>query len=311
MRRRALVMLVALYFPLLALAQGGRVVEDDEAAIQHVVQLYMSGDTADLRKAFYPSANLYTATDEGALRIIPLDQFLANVAKGAAAGAARPKMSIAFSDRAGNSAVVKLTEISNAAKVTDYFSLVRSSAGWKIVSKTFTVDRKPATSTAAAPANAQAPDQNPCEKSEVRAFDFMVGDWVSSTSELMTDVGAHGTGVNHIEKVLGGCVLLQHRREEREGKELFDAYAIFGFDETSSRMRLFVVDDGHAQVYDGIWENGGWAFYRERTSDTGQIWLIRVRYAPEGRGFKQTAELSKNRGKTWETASVASYKPKP
>jgi hypothetical protein len=207
--------------------------------------------------------------------------------------------------------VVKLTEISDAATVTDYFSLVRSNAGWKVVSKTFDVGRRFETSSAAAPNSAHTPDQNHCENTDIRAFDFMVGDWISSTSELRMDVGAHGTGVNHIERVLGGCVLLQHRQEERDGKQLFDSYAIFAFDATRSQMRLFIVDDGHAQVYDAIWENGGWAFYRERTSDAGEIWLLRVKYVPSAGGFTQTAELSKNRGKTWEKASVATYEPKP
>jgi hypothetical protein len=306
-----LVITLRVQFPFVIAAQvhGG---EDAETtAIRRVVDLYMSADAEKIRSAFYPVANLYTSTAQTDLRIIPLEQFLANVAKGAASGAARPKISIDFIDRAGNTAVVKLTELSDAATVTDYFSLVRSNAGWKVVSKTFDVGRRVETSSTAPPKNEHAPDQNHCENSDIRAFDFMVGDWISSTSELMIDVGAHGEGVNHIEKVLGGCVLLQHRQEARDGKQLFDAYAIFAFDATRSEMRLFIVDDGHAQVYEGIWENGGWAFYRERTSDTGEIWLLRVRYVPIGKGITQTVELSKNRGKTWEKASMTTYEPKP
>jgi putative lumazine-binding protein len=61
-----------------------------------------------------------------------LEQFLANVAKGATSGASRPKISVDFIDRAGNAAVVKLTELFDAATVTDYFSLVRSDTGWKL-----------------------------------------------------------------------------------------------------------------------------------------------------------------------------------
>jgi hypothetical protein len=38
--------------------------------------------------------------------------------------------------------------------------------------------------------------------------------------------------------------------------------------------------------------------------------LLRARYALADRGFTQTAELSKNRGKTWEKASVTIYGPK-
>jgi len=314
LRHAPLVLLVATLlaqYPLSTAAQGLDAGDSETASIRRAVELYMSGDPGKIRSAFYPAANLYTARAETDLQIISLEQFLANVAKGAASGAPRPKSSIDFIDRIGNAAGVRLTETSDAAKVTDYFSLVHSSAGWKVVSKTFDVDRGKQTSSAATVNNAQTPEQNSCEGSEVRAFDFMVGDWISSTSELMTDVGSHGTGVNHIEKVLGGCVLLQRRQEERNGKRLFDAYCIFAFDAARSQMRLFVVDNGHAQVYDGIWENGGWAFCRERTSDSGEVWLLRVRYAPGAKGFTQTAELSKNRGKTWEKASVTSYEPKP
>jgi hypothetical protein len=314
MRRLLLASMVLLgaalaQFSFVAKAQGLHVDDPDIKAIRDVVELYISGDADKIRSAFYPIANLYTANAKINLWVIPLEQFLANVAKGAASGERRPKISVDFIDKAGDAAVVRLTETSEATKVTDYLSLVHSSAGWKVVSKNFDVAVK-TESSSVAPKNAQAADHNSCESVEVRTFDFMIGDWASSTSELLAGSGAHGAGVNHIEKALGGCVLLQHRQEERNGKQLFDAYAIFAFDAARSQMRLFVVDDGHAQVYDGIWESGGWAFYRERTSDTGEIWLLRVRYALADRGFTQTAELSKNRGKTWEKASVTIYEPK-
>jgi hypothetical protein len=213
-------------FPFVVAAQTHGAEDAETTAIRRVVDLYMSTDAEKIRSALYPVANLYSGNAQTDLRVIPLEQFLANVAKGAASGAARPKISVDFIDRAGNAAVVKLTELFDAATVTDYFSLVRSNTGWKVVSKSFDVGRRSETSSTAAPNNAHTLDQNHCKSTEVRAFDFMVGDWMSSTSELMTDVGAHGTGVNHIEKVLGRCVLLQHRQEEREGKQLFDAYAI-------------------------------------------------------------------------------------
>jgi hypothetical protein len=162
-------------------------------------------------------------------------------------------------------------------------------------------DFMPALRTVSAPPGA-------CSTGEIHALDFLIGDWESATSDLVNDAGTHGHGRNHIEPLLGGCAIMQHRSEESDGKKLFDSYVIWAFDNAQNRIREFVIDDNqHAQVYEGMWEDGAWVFYRDRISDDGNVWMLRVRYAKSANGFTQTADLTKNRGKTWEKATTTSY----
>src|SRR5579863_2044374 len=258
--------------------------EDPEtAAIRSVVQAYISPDPAKVGTAFYPSANLYMASDQGDLRIIPLSQFLENIAKGAAAGEQRPVTSIDFIDRVGTAAIVRITEISGTARVTDYFSLVRNSSGWRIVNKTFNVAHK-TEATASSNGTGQSSPTSPCPSNEMAALSFLAGYW--STSESPASPDGVVTGTSRTEKILNGCAIWEHRCVEQKGKELFDAHVVWGYDVTTKKMLLFYVDDGsHTQLYEGRRENGGWAFYRERPGDGGQTILIRVTYAQKGKGF--------------------------
>jgi len=282
--------------------------QDEHDAIRHVAQLYMMFDQQHLREAFYTASNLYLATEQGELRIIPFSQFLENVAKGAASGRPVPKMSIDLIDHEGSAAVVKITEHSDDATVTDYLSLIRGKEGWKVVSKTFYVEHHPP-SGAASSTGTQAQPQNSCANSEVNAFAYMAGDWV--TSESPVAAGGPTTGKSTAEVILDGCAVWEHRYVEQNGKELFDAHVVWGYDSTTKRMLLFYVDDrSHTQLYEGRHEDGAWAFYRERPDSDGKILLIRVKYAKKGQGYTQTVERSKDHGATWEPGSVVSYEPK-
>jgi hypothetical protein len=300
-------------------------VTDDEAAIRRVAELYMSFEPEKLREGFYPSSNLYVAGPQGELRVIPFDKFLENVQKGEVSGRAKPKSAIDFIDRSGTAAVVKITEHSADATVVDYLSLVRSSEGWKVVAKIFYVDRTPqaaapgasgASAGSGAAANSRAtstssPPENPCGAgAEIRAFDYMLGDW--TTSDSPAPAGGTAFGASHTEKILGGCAIREHRHIEQAGKTLFNADVIWGFDVTTKRMLLYYVDDGsRTQLYEGRRENGRWEFYRDRPDKDGTIVTIRVSYAQAGNGFTQTVHRSKDHGATWEPGqSVTTYNPK-
>ena len=291
----------------IAVAQSGKSEDSETLAIRNALQLYTSTDPAKVKDAFYPSANLYAASEQGELRIIPLEQFLANVAKGAASGQARPAGAVDFIDRVGNAATARMTETSSAVRITDYFSLVRGSAGWRVVSKTFNVER--IADAAGATPKAEAGNDS-CPSNEVRAFDYMIGEW--TTSDPNTPTGVPSSGSSRTEKILGGCVILEHRYVEQKGKKLFDAKVAWGYDSTTNRMLVFYYDDqAHAQVYEGRRENGGWAFYRERPDPDGKMVQIRLTYVPKGKGFDQIVERSRDQGKTWAPPSATSYSPKP
>jgi hypothetical protein len=295
--------------PLFAAAQAPQADEKENAEIRAVIQTYISPDPTKVATAFHPAANLFMSGEQNEIRVIPLSQFLENVAKSAAAGQVRPLASIDFIDRVGNAATARITEISSSARVTDYFSLVRGSASWKIVSKTFNVERNLQAQSPPAASAGHAPGQNLCPSTEIRAFDFLAGDW--TTSESPTSNAAPATGFSRTEKILNGCAIWEHRYVERQGKELFDAHVIWGYDITTKRMLLFYVDDAsHTQLYEGRQESGSWAFYRERPDADGQPILIQVTYKPTSKGFTQTVKRSKDHGKTWDAGSVVTYEPK-
>jgi hypothetical protein len=309
MRIRLVAAVLATQFALLAAGQDSNAENRETVAIRNSIKLYMSPDPARVKEAFYESANLYTEDGKGGLRIIPLEQFLANLAKGAASGQARPTMTIDFIDYSGNAATAKVTEISDAARITDYFSLVRDTTDWKVVSKTFNVEPKTEANTSAQ-GSTHVSAAALCPSSELQVLKFLAGNWSTSESPVPSD-GAI-TGTSRTEQILNGCALWEHRVAEQKGKELFDAHVVWGYDVATKKMLLFYVDDGsHTQVYEGRREGGGWAFYRERPADGGQTVLIRVTYAQKGKGFTQTVERSKDHGHNWEVASVTSYEPKP
>jgi hypothetical protein len=129
MRKQLLVALLASQLSLLAAGQGGHAEDKDTGGIRSALELYISPDPAKVREAFYQTADLYSVSDKGELRIIPLEQFLGNIAKGVAAGQPRPTMSIDFIDHVGSAATARVTEVSDVARVTDYFSLVRNATG--------------------------------------------------------------------------------------------------------------------------------------------------------------------------------------
>jgi hypothetical protein len=307
MRRLTLAFLLVTQFTLAAAGQG-RAEDQESIAIRSAIELYMSPDPARVKEAFYPSANLYSEDGKGGLRIIPLEQFLANLAKGVASGQSRPTMTIDFIDHTGSAAAVRVTEISDVARVTEYFSLIRDATSWKIVSKTFNVEHKTEANGSSAGIT-QPSAAPPCPSNELRALDFLAGNW--STTESPVSPGGPVTGTSRTEKILSGCALWEHRFVEQKGKELFDAHVVLGHDVTTKKMLLFYVDDSsHTQVYEGRFEGGEWAFYRERPGEGGQTILIRVTYAQKGKGFAQTVERSKDHGHSWEVVSVTSYVPR-
>lgn len=321
MRKLALSAIVATIFIPAVAAQGTaraqspatagnqkRQADDEHLAIRRVAQLYMTFDQANLGEAFYPTANLYLATEQGELRTIPFSQFLENVAKGAASGRRVPKMSIDLVDQEGSAAIAKITEYSDDATVTDYLSLIRGSGGWKIVSKTFYVDHTVQSGSSSSSTTTKTASQSPCISSPVSAFAYMAGDWITSESSLA--VGA-AKGTSHTEATLDGCVIWEHRYMEQDGKALFYGDALWGYDSTTKRMLLFYIDNrAHMQVYEGRSENGGWAFYRERPDPHGKLILIRIKYAQKSSGFTQSVERSSDHGATWGVPSVVSYEPK-
>jgi hypothetical protein len=274
--------------------------EDSEVkAVRHVAELYISGDPANLTEAFYPSSNLFTTDNKDALRAIPFSEYLDRVKKNAGAARADRKATINSIDRTGNSAIAKITTLTPDSKITDYLSMLRLNGQWRIVSKTFVVQRR--TQASASGGACSTPDHS--------RFDLMIGAW--NTSDPARGAFPSSEGNSTVETILNGCVVHEHRHITQLGKALFDGDAYWGFDSTTKRWLLFYIDDqSHAQLYEGREDAGHLAFYRERPDPDGKPILIRIAYASTAKGYTQTVHRSADHGVTWEPAGVTTYQPK-
>jgi hypothetical protein len=279
----------------------------DTEALRKAAEMYVSAQPANLEAAFYPEANLYTTDEKGALRIIPFHEYLERVRKNGGAAANRHS-TIGAVERTGDAAVVEVVTTAPDLKVTDYLSLLRIQGNWKVVSKTFFVDRHGAQAVADPLAGAKPADPS-CATSEHHALEFMIGTW--QTSDPGQGNEAPTEGVSTVEAMLDGCVVHEHRHVTRKGKVLFDGDAYWGYDVTTKHSLLFYMDDAsHLQVYEGRENDGGLAFYRERPDQDGTPVLIRISYKAAPPGYTQTVERSKDHGATWKPGGVTTYLPK-
>ena len=291
-------------------SQGLRDHLDPEiAAIRAVVDAYISANPARLRQAFLDSMNLYTTDEKGSLRTIPFAEYLQHVTTNSNSPQEERQATIDSIDRTGNVAVAKVTTIRPHARVTDYLSLIRIDDQWKIVNKSFFVE--PRNTPAFLPTAPQsASSDRPCMTQDHRRFDFMIGNW--HTSDPGSGAVAATEGESAVEALLDSCIVHEHRSVSRQGKQLFDGDAFWGYDSTTKRWLLFYMDDmSHMQVYEGREEPGHLAFYRERPDPDGKLILIRIVYAPSGSSrYTQTVERSTDHGKTWLPAGVTIYQSK-
>ena len=223
--------------------------------IRAVADAYISADPVRLREAFLPSMSLFTTDEKEALRAIPFSEYLQRVSANASATREERHSSIDFVDRTGNAATVKITTIRPKVAVTDYLSLVRIEKQWKVVNKTFSVEPRNS-SDSAAPSQPTAADK-PCSEQDHRKFDFMIGTW--KTSDPGTTTVAASQGESTVEPMLENCIVHEHRSVSREGKRLFDGDGYWGYDVTTKHWLLFYLDDqSHMQVYEGREERGIW-----------------------------------------------------
>lgn len=137
-----------------------------------------------------------------------------------------------------------------------------------------------------------------------RELEFWVGEW---------DVFAGGrrAGTNRIEPILGGCALVEHWTDAsgREGKSLFYYQPV-----TAEWKQVWVTEQ--AGAVGGLKEKtlverlpgGALRFQGEIPLPNGRSYLDRTTLTPlpDGRVW-QRIEVSRDRGRTWETTFDAEY----
>jgi len=105
----------------------------EDAAIREVVGHYFRGlkfnDVESLKKAFYPEAKLFFMKRDGTMGQLSQEQWY----KGFSANAGKEEkgdLKIASLDVTGNAASVKVVEVYDTSKYTDYSSLLKFPDGW-------------------------------------------------------------------------------------------------------------------------------------------------------------------------------------
>ena len=114
----------------------------EEAAVRETVQHYLNGlkhnDVESLKVAFYPEAKLFFVKRDQ-LGQLTQEQWY----KGFVASAGQEEkgdLQITAVDITGNAAAVKVVEVYEKSKYTDYLSLLKFAGGWKIVNKIYVAE---------------------------------------------------------------------------------------------------------------------------------------------------------------------------
>jgi hypothetical protein len=115
----------------------------DEAAVRATVQHYLHGlkfnDVEGLKKAFWPEAKLFFIKRDNTLGQLTQEQWYKGFA-GSAGQEEKGDLQITAVDITGTAASVKVVEVYEKSKYTDYLSLLKFADGWKIVNKIYVAE---------------------------------------------------------------------------------------------------------------------------------------------------------------------------
>jgi hypothetical protein len=128
----------AMWLP--ARAQGA-----DELAVRETIENYFRGHATGngdyFKKAFHPEARLFWIRD-GQLAERTSADYISGASGKPAPDEAKRKRRIESIDITGNAAIVKVALDYPDAHIIDYMSMLKVDGAWKIVNKTFHVNRK-------------------------------------------------------------------------------------------------------------------------------------------------------------------------
>jgi hypothetical protein len=149
-----------------------------------------------------------------------------------------------------------------------------------------------AAGTAGPFAQEPAPARQPGCGSEplYQQFDFWLGDWD-------VESGGKKAGTNRIEKILGGCVLLESWTGTGGSRgQSFNYYD----DATKEWVQVWVDASGGSITCRGGLRDGAMHLEGEHTHKDGHIEPFRMTFTPNPDGsVRQFIEQSKDNGKTW------------
>jgi hypothetical protein len=141
-----------------------------------------------------------------------------------------------------------------------------------------------------------------CEKKpEYQILNFWVGDWD------VQDVDGQKVGSNRIEKILGGCAVVENWTEldGHEGKSFF-----YFNNPTGKWKQVWVEDSGGMKEKEFIQKfgDGGVRFQGLVQISDGSMILDRTTLTPKDQNHvKQVIEISRDQGKNWKAVFHAIY----
>ncbi|MEO1232462.1 MAG: hypothetical protein AAFZ18_26560 [Myxococcota bacterium] len=144
------------------------------------------------------------------------------------------------------------------------------------------------------------PPPIPCTDAHHRDFDFWVGRW-----EVFTPNGKKA-GDNHIEKILGGCVLREQWRSA-SGKSVGRSFNIFA---GGKWHQTWVDNQGLLlELVGGLTAPGRMAMSQDTKDAEGKPLRHEITWTRlEGGEVKQTWRTSKDHGKSWTKVFVGIYR---
>ena len=117
----------------------------EEAAVRETIENYFRGHATGngeyFKKAFHPDAKLFWIRD-GQLSERTSADYIAGASGKPAPDEAKRKRRIESIDITGNAGIVKVSLDYPDAHIIDYMSMLKVNGEWKIINKTFYVERK-------------------------------------------------------------------------------------------------------------------------------------------------------------------------
>jgi hypothetical protein len=171
-----------------------------------------------------------------------------------------------------------------------------TSAGWKIV-----LDHTTSTPPKKTPEAAAAPSQ--CGP-EARQFDFWLGEW------SVTEPGGRHVGDSSIQKILGGCVILENWTAGTTGA----GKSFNTFDPVTKTWEQYWVEStgGHALYTHGVWSDPKLTFEGHNPGPKYEPSIQRFSFTRlDANNVRQLQEDSHDDGKTWTVTYDFHYTRKP
>lgn len=133
MKRTMLTLFMLLAITFTAVAQN------DLAAVRSTLTDYMEGTSkgqvARIKKAFTPTASLYSVNPDGTQKRLPIGEYIGYFKEGQTRDRKGKIISV---DIVNDAAHAKVEIISGNTKFTDYMLLLKLKDGWKIINKSYT-----------------------------------------------------------------------------------------------------------------------------------------------------------------------------